>query len=113
MASGPNAAATAVKNRITPAAAPCCDLRKQLMPLELSVGYMTDMNSPESGSSQAPLVPPQNSDPRKHRKMAALKAASATVHATRPSNHAPRNRPSARSTKKIVSAYVGSQADEP
>src|SRR5690606_15905102 len=37
MASGPAAAASAVKNRITPAAAPCWWRGKQLMALELSV----------------------------------------------------------------------------
>ena len=50
MASGPTAAAKAVKNRITPATAPCSDGGKQLMPFEFNVGYTTDMNSPDSGS---------------------------------------------------------------
>ena len=42
------------------------------MPLELRVGYMMDMKSPESGSSHAPCPTPQISEPRKHRKMARL-----------------------------------------
>src|SRR4249919_1912793 len=50
IASGPRAAAPQVKKRITPATAPCSVFLKQLMPLELMVGYMTDMKSPENGS---------------------------------------------------------------
>ena len=38
MAKGPNAAAAQVKNRITPATAPCSDFGKQLIPFEFSVG---------------------------------------------------------------------------
>ena len=43
----------------------------------------------------------------------AKKIASAAVHGARPRNHAPRNRPIARSRKKIVSAYTGSHAIDP
>src|SRR6185503_10896870 len=94
----------AVKNRIAPAAAPCRDFGKQLIPLEFSEGYMIDMKSPESGNSHAACPTPQIMDARKHRKIARLEINRATVHEKCPRSHAPRNRPSARSTKKIVSA---------
>ncbi len=38
IASGPTAADTHVKKRITPETAPCSDFGKQLIPLELTVG---------------------------------------------------------------------------
>ena len=38
IASGPKTAETHVKNKITPATAPCSDFGKQLMPFELMVG---------------------------------------------------------------------------
>src|SRR3954467_5633521 len=113
MASGPSAAAAAVKNRMTPAAAPCWLLGKQLMPFELSVGYMIDMHRPDMGSNQAPVSTPPINDPRKHRKIARLNTTRAVVHESRPRSHAPRKRPSARNTKKMVSAYPGSQPNEP
>ena len=83
------------------------------MPFEFSVGYTMDMKRPESGSSHAAASTPNDSEPRKQRKIAAPTIASAAVQDTCASSHAPRNRPAARSTKKIVSAYAGSHANEP
>ena len=93
-----------MKNKITPAAAPCCDFGKQLMPFEFSVGYTMDMKSPETGSSHAAASTPKDKEPRKHKKIAALTIASAAVQGTCARSHAPRNRPAARNTKNSVSA---------
>jgi hypothetical protein len=38
MANGPTTAETQVKNKITPAIAPCSDFGNQLIPLELMLG---------------------------------------------------------------------------
>jgi hypothetical protein len=83
------------------------------MPFEFSVGYMIDMNSPESGSNHAAFATPSTSEPAKQSKMARPHSARAVFHSTRASSQAPRKRPAARNTKKIVSAYTGSQAIGP
>jgi hypothetical protein len=101
MASGASTADTHVKKRITPAAAPCSDFGTQLMPFELIVGYITDMNSPETGSRYTAQPTPLATRSEKQITMLPLSSASTPCQGKRVSSQAPTNRPAARRTKKI------------
>src|SRR5580765_7382657 len=101
MASGPNTAATHVKNRITPDTAPCSGLRKQLMPFELSVGYSTDMKRPDNGRRRIATRTPASIDIPKQRSMARLNMVTTVAQFKRARTQDPMNLPAARRTKKI------------
>src|SRR5690242_8947446 len=104
MASGPTTAAQQVKNRMTPATVPCSDLGKQLMPLELIVGYRTDIKRPDNGSRYAAVCTPLIMLRVKQIKMAKLNMLVTAAQFSRASIHEPINLPAARSTKKMEMA---------